>query len=124
MRIIIIQGALEFKSIGLNHAVMKPLVEREAVRLVVLDANESILLLHTRDLSAENFGTAWELPGGGMDRAANRSSARRQGVRQRCTGPGSGISFQPAIDERTGCKQHGSCQHGMREKSHLPRVYA
>jgi 8-oxo-dGTP pyrophosphatase MutT (NUDIX family) len=44
-----------------------PLIERVAVRLVVLDAEESILLLHTRDLSNETFGTAWELPGGGME---------------------------------------------------------
>ena len=26
-----------------------------------------MLLLHTRDLSAANFGTAWELPGGGVE---------------------------------------------------------
>lgn len=42
-------------------------VERDAVRLVVLDANESVLLLHTRDLSDATFGSAWELPGGGVE---------------------------------------------------------
>jgi 8-oxo-dGTP pyrophosphatase MutT (NUDIX family) len=42
-------------------------IERMAVRLVVLDVNESILLLHTRDLSDNTCGTAWELPGGGIE---------------------------------------------------------
>jgi 8-oxo-dGTP pyrophosphatase MutT (NUDIX family) len=42
-------------------------VERSAVRLVVLDAEESVLLLHTRDLSTAGFDSAWELPGGGIE---------------------------------------------------------
>jgi 8-oxo-dGTP pyrophosphatase MutT (NUDIX family) len=42
-------------------------IERSAVRLIVLDARERVLLLHTRDLSSENFGSAWELPGGGIE---------------------------------------------------------
>ena len=42
-------------------------LERSAVRIVLLDASESVLLLHTRDLSADDFGHAWELPGGGIE---------------------------------------------------------
>lgn len=45
----------------------RPVIERDVVRLVVLDANEHILLLHTRDLGSSTSGTAWELPGGGME---------------------------------------------------------
>ncbi len=44
-----------------------PIVERTAARLVVIDAAERILLLHVQDLSNPQFGTAWELPGGGME---------------------------------------------------------
>jgi 8-oxo-dGTP pyrophosphatase MutT (NUDIX family) len=44
-----------------------PLVERSVVRLVVLDSNDHILLLHTRDLHNPAFGTSWELPGGGIE---------------------------------------------------------
>jgi 8-oxo-dGTP pyrophosphatase MutT (NUDIX family) len=43
------------------------LIERSVVRLVVLDAGDRVLLLHTRDLSDPAFGTAWELPGGGIE---------------------------------------------------------
>jgi 8-oxo-dGTP pyrophosphatase MutT (NUDIX family) len=42
-------------------------LEREAVRVVLIDGLGQVLLLHTRDLSDENFGSAWELPGGGVE---------------------------------------------------------
>jgi 8-oxo-dGTP pyrophosphatase MutT (NUDIX family) len=44
-----------------------PVSERNVVRLVVLDVDSRLLLLHIRDLSNPQFGTAWELPGGGME---------------------------------------------------------
>jgi 8-oxo-dGTP pyrophosphatase MutT (NUDIX family) len=44
-----------------------PFVERNVVRLVVLDVDGRVLLLHTRDLANPEFGTAWELPGGGVE---------------------------------------------------------
>ncbi len=43
------------------------IVERTAVRVVLIDASGSVLLLHTRDLRDEDFGSAWELPGGGVE---------------------------------------------------------
>jgi 8-oxo-dGTP pyrophosphatase MutT (NUDIX family) len=43
------------------------IVERTAARLVVIDAADRILLLHVQDLSNPRAGTAWELPGGGME---------------------------------------------------------
>jgi len=45
----------------------EPMVERQVVRLVVLDAQQSILLFHTRDPGHPEFGMWWELPGGGID---------------------------------------------------------
>ncbi|GIH71098.1 hypothetical protein Mth01_33510 [Sphaerimonospora thailandensis] len=44
-----------------------PIVERRAVRLVVRDSANDILLFHTRDCTAPELGTWWELPGGGID---------------------------------------------------------
>jgi 8-oxo-dGTP pyrophosphatase MutT (NUDIX family) len=42
-------------------------VERNAVRVVVLDTADRVLLLQTRDLGNPAFGTSWELPGGGIE---------------------------------------------------------
>lgn len=44
-----------------------PIIERRAVRVVVLDAEERLLLFHTRDTDHPDLGTWWELPGGGID---------------------------------------------------------
>jgi 8-oxo-dGTP pyrophosphatase MutT (NUDIX family) len=44
-----------------------PIIERSAVRLVVLDAKDTLLLFHTHDLDHPDLGTWWELPGGGID---------------------------------------------------------
>jgi 8-oxo-dGTP pyrophosphatase MutT (NUDIX family) len=72
----------------------RPFCERHAVRLVVLDAEHSILLLHTRDLSNDTFGTAWELPGGGIESgesfavAAARELEEETGIRISATAVG------------------------------------
>lgn len=42
-------------------------VERDAVRVVVLDAHDHVLLLHTHDPHYPELGTWWELPGGGIE---------------------------------------------------------
>ncbi|MEV0430057.1 NUDIX domain-containing protein [Micromonospora sp. NPDC050495] len=44
-----------------------PVIERRAVRLVVLDTAERVLLFHTRDPDHPRLGVWWELPGGGLD---------------------------------------------------------
>jgi 8-oxo-dGTP pyrophosphatase MutT (NUDIX family) len=44
-----------------------PVFERSAVRVVVLDADDRVLLFHTRDPDHPRLGTWWELPGGGAD---------------------------------------------------------
>ncbi len=44
-----------------------PVIERDVVRVVVLDAEDRILLFHARDITAPELGTWWELPGGGTE---------------------------------------------------------
>lgn len=44
-----------------------PIIERSAVRLVVLDGQRRVLLFHTHDPDHPDLGTWWELPGGGID---------------------------------------------------------
>lgn len=44
-----------------------PVVERQAVRLVVTDADGRILLFRTRDVIEPALGEWWELPGGGIE---------------------------------------------------------
>jgi 8-oxo-dGTP pyrophosphatase MutT (NUDIX family) len=42
-------------------------IERNVVRAVVLDAEEKVLLFHTRDPTYPELGQWWELPGGGLE---------------------------------------------------------
>jgi 8-oxo-dGTP pyrophosphatase MutT (NUDIX family) len=44
-----------------------PIFERDAVRVVLRDTDDCILLFHTHELTAPELGEWWELPGGGID---------------------------------------------------------
>jgi 8-oxo-dGTP pyrophosphatase MutT (NUDIX family) len=44
-----------------------PVIIRSAVRLVVLDEQDRVLLFHTHDPDHPDLGRWWELPGGGVD---------------------------------------------------------
>ena len=44
-----------------------PILERDAVRLVVRDSEDRILLFHTHEITLPELGVWWELPGGGID---------------------------------------------------------
>ncbi|WP_116808018.1 NUDIX hydrolase [Steroidobacter cummioxidans] len=61
---------------------LEPFVERHAVRLVLLDAEGSVLLLHTRDLSAANFRSVWELPGGGVEQGESFLAAACREIKE------------------------------------------
>lgn len=60
----------------------EPFIERHAVRLVLLDAEGSVLLLHTRELSNPAFRSTWELPGGGIERGESFVAAARREIRE------------------------------------------
>lgn len=56
-----------------------PIVERRAVRLVVLDMDGRVLLFHTHDSTDPTLGTCWELPGGGIEPGESKlDTARRE----------------------------------------------
>jgi 8-oxo-dGTP pyrophosphatase MutT (NUDIX family) len=42
-------------------------IEREAVRAVILDADERVLLFRAKDPTQPELGVWWELPGGGLE---------------------------------------------------------
>jgi 8-oxo-dGTP pyrophosphatase MutT (NUDIX family) len=66
-------------------------VERNVVRVVVLDAANRVLLLQTRDLGNPAFGTSWELPGGGMESGETYIEAAVRELREE-----TGIKVEPA----------------------------
>lgn len=66
-------------------------LERSAVRVVLIDGRGNILLLHTRDLHDSEFTSAWELPGGGMESGESFLEAAAREVREE-----TGIQLGPA----------------------------
>ena len=55
-----------------------PVIERTAVRLVVLDANNRVLLLHITEQMHKEQASRWELPGGGIDPGEELADAARR----------------------------------------------
>ena len=56
-----------------------PIIERDVVRLAVLDADSNILLLRAGDATNPAAGMCWELPGGGIEKGESyRDAAIRE----------------------------------------------
>jgi 8-oxo-dGTP pyrophosphatase MutT (NUDIX family) len=99
-----------------------PIVERTAARLVVIDAADRILLLHVQDLSNPQFGTAWELPGGGMEADETFGDAATRELREE-----TGLEIRPECIEAPRWRRQieyvyrGVCRH-QRELVALVRI--
>jgi 8-oxo-dGTP pyrophosphatase MutT (NUDIX family) len=92
-----------------------PIVERDVVRLVVLDSEDRMLLFHTHELSAPELGTWWELPGGGIDPGETRVDAA---VRELLEESGIAVPPEhvgPPTWHRTGVFRHHGVRHVARE---------
>jgi 8-oxo-dGTP pyrophosphatase MutT (NUDIX family) len=91
-----------------------PIVERDAVRLVARDRADQILLFHTRELSAPELGTWWELPGGGLDPGETHVDAAVRELREE-----TGISVTPEQVGRPTWRRTGVFRHrGARRVQH------
>lgn len=67
-----------------------PVVERDVVRVVVLDTDDRVLLFHTRDPTYPELGTWWELPGGGREAGESYADTAIRELREEA-----GISIGP-----------------------------
>lgn len=59
-----------------------PVIERSAMRLVVLDDRGRLLLFHTRDLDHPDLGTWWELPAGVIEHGETYHDAAVRELRE------------------------------------------
>lgn len=89
-----------------------PLFERSAVRVVVLDAADRVLLFHTHDPEHLELGTWWELPGGGIDPDESYVDAAVRELREE-----SGIVVHPSQVGPATWHRRASFRH--RQRRHL-----
>ncbi|MFG1721207.1 NUDIX hydrolase [Micromonospora chalcea] len=89
-----------------------PVFERSAVRLVVLDATDRLLLFHTRDPDHPDLGVWWELPGGGLDPGETYREAAVRELREE-----TGIAIGPDEVGAPTWRRRASFRH--RQRRHL-----
>jgi 8-oxo-dGTP pyrophosphatase MutT (NUDIX family) len=71
-----------------------PVLERDCVRVVVIDVHDEVLLFKTHELTMPELGHWWEQPGGGIDAgetyvdAAVRELREETGIASRHTRSG------------------------------------
>jgi 8-oxo-dGTP pyrophosphatase MutT (NUDIX family) len=91
-----------------------PIVERDVVRIVVRDVQDRILLFHTRELSAPELGTWWELPGGGIEPGETYVDAALRELREETGIAGLPEQVGPPTWRRIGVFRH----RGVRRLQH------
>lgn len=89
-----------------------PVVERDAVRVVVLDVEGRVLLFDTRDPGRPELGRWWELPGGGLEPGETYLQAAVRELREE-----TGIGVRPGVIGRPTWRRTASFLH--RQRRHL-----
>jgi len=89
-----------------------PVFERSAVRVVVIDTHERVLLFHTRDVDHPDLGEWWELPGGGIDPGETYLEAAVRELREE-----TGIVAEPSRIRPANWRRRASFRH--RQRRHL-----
>ncbi len=89
-----------------------PILERSAVRIVLLDTHDRLLLFHTRDPDRPQAGTWWELPGGGIEPGESHIEAALRELAEE-----TGIGAEPAQVGPPSWKRRASFRH--RDKRHV-----
>src|SRR5262249_13624525 len=89
-----------------------PVIGRNAVRVVVTDAADRVLLFHTRDVDHPDLGQWWELPGGGIDPGETYLQAAIRELREE-----TGIIADPSQIGPANWQRRASFRH--RQRRHL-----
>lgn len=91
-----------------------PQIERQVVRVALVDPAGLVLLLSTRDASDPAFGSSWELPGGGIENGETYRDAAVREVREE-----TGIPIRPDEIGKPTWRRHVSYSYrGERRYQH------
>jgi 8-oxo-dGTP pyrophosphatase MutT (NUDIX family) len=101
-----------------------PILEREAVRLVVQDTRGDVLLFWTNELTAPELGHWWELPGGGMEPGESYAHAAVRELQEEAGIIVAPERIGPATWRRIASFRHRNVRHLQRELIALVRLDA